>query len=75
MFSYKTVEEVAVEWGITLRHIQNLCREGKIEGAEKRAGAWFIPDNTLNPEKKAKADDKPYSFVGTKKKIFDNAIK
>jgi len=50
-------------------------REGKIEGAEKRAGAWFIPDNVTTPVKNTKADDKPYEFVGTKKKIFDNSIK
>ena len=76
MFSYKTVDEKAAEWGVTARYIQNLCRDGKIEGAEKRAGAWFIPENAPNPAKHSKADDsKPFDFVGTKKKIFDNSVR
>jgi len=75
MFEYKTVEEKAAEWNVTSRHIQSLCREGKIEGAVKRAGAWFIPDNALNPVKNTKADSKPFRFVGTKKKIFENSTK
>jgi len=75
MFAYKTVEEKAVEWNVTSRHIQSLCREGKIEGAVKRAGAWFIPDDALNPAKNTKADSEPFRFVGTKKKIFENSIK
>ena len=74
MFSYRTVEEKALEWGVTPRHVQVLCREGKIEGAEKRAGAWFIPDVAPDPTKNKKADEKPYEFVGTKKKIFLSAI-
>ena len=75
MFEYKTVEEKAVEWGVTLRHVQHLCRAGKIEGAVKRAGAWFIPCDALSPLKNTKADDKSLRFVGTKKKIFENSIK
>jgi len=75
MFDYKTVEEKATEWGLTPRHVQHLCRKGKIEGAVKRAGAWFISDEAPNPVKNTKADDKPFKFVGTKKKIFDNSIK
>jgi len=75
MFVYKTVEEKAEEWGVTLRHIQYLCREGKIEGAVKRAGAWFIPNDAPSPVKNTKADGKSFKFVGTKKKIFENAIK
>ncbi|MDR0503776.1 MAG: TetR/AcrR family transcriptional regulator [Treponema sp.] len=75
MFAYKTAEEKATEWGVTIRHIQYLCRTGKIEGAEKRAGAWFIPDEASNPLKNTRGKDKPFEFIGTKKSIFDNAIK
>ena len=75
MFEYKTVEEKALEWGVTLRHVQHLCRAGKIDGAVKRAGAWFIPCDALSPIKNTKADDKSLRFVGTKKKIFENSIK
>ena len=74
MNNYKTIEEMAAEWGITQRHIQNLCRKNMIEGAIKRAGAWFIPDGTHNPAKNTKSGDRPFVFVGTKKQIFNNAI-
>ena len=75
MFAYKTVEEKAAEWGVTIRHIQHLCRIKKINGAVKRAGAWFIPDDAPNPLKNTRDNDKPFEFVGTKKSIFDNSIK
>jgi len=75
VFAYKTVDEKAAEWGVTSRHIQFLCRAEKIEGAVKRAGAWFIPDYSPNPQKNTKDNGKPFEFVGTKKCIFDNSIK
>ena len=75
MFADKTAEEKAAEWSVTPRYIQYLCREGKIAGAVKRAGSWFIPEDTPNPVKNTKADNQPFKFVGTKKKIFDNSIK
>ena len=75
MFAYKTVDEKAVEWGVTIRHVQYLCRKEKIDGAVKRAGAWFIPDDAPNPLKNTKENDKPFMFIGTKKSIFDNSIK
>jgi len=74
MFDYKTVEEKAIEWGVSTRHLQQLCRKNRIEGAIKRAGAWFIPSNALNPMRNTRTSDKPFQFVGTKKKIFDSAI-
>ncbi|MCL1983197.1 MAG: TetR family transcriptional regulator [Clostridiales bacterium] len=75
MFNYKTIEEMAEKWGVTTRHIQNLCRTGKIESAVKRAGAWFIPSDAPSPVKNTKIDDRPFMFVGTKKKIFYSAIR
>ena len=74
MFNYLTVEDKAAEWGFTPRHIQYLCREGKIQGATKRGGVWFIPEDTPNPSKNTKATDNPFRFVGTKKKIFFSSI-
>jgi AcrR family transcriptional regulator len=73
--NYKTVMEKAEEWSVTPRHIQYLCREGKIKNVVKRAGAWFIPDDAPNPMKYMKPDYKTFRFIGTKQKIFTNAIK
>lgn len=74
MRSYKTVEEIASEWNISTRHVQNLCKQGKIEGAVKRVGAWFIPDDMPIPLKNTKSDVQEFKFVGTKMKVFESAI-
>lgn len=75
MHYFKTVEEKALEWGVSPQHIQSLCRKEKIEGAVKRAGAWFIPDDVPNPIINTKSDAQHFQFVGTRKRIFDSAIK
>ena len=55
MFNYNTAEETSKEWGVTVRYVQLLCKNGKIEGAVKKAGSWFIPGDAQNPEEKKKA--------------------
>lgn len=74
MNQYKTTEEKSVEWGSTPKTVQNLCRQGKIPGAIKHAGVWFIPDVTPNPLKNTKSGSHSFDFVGTKKKVFENAV-
>lgn len=74
MQEYKTIMEKAAEWDISSRHIQHLCRNGKIEGAIKRAGIWFIPDSVPSPAKNTKFQVSGFNFVGTKNKIFNSAI-
>lgn len=44
-----SVKEAAILWGVTERRITGLCREGKIDGAEKNGKSWFIPANTEKP--------------------------
>lgn len=70
----KTVDEIAREWNITSGHVQYLCRQGKIEGAKKRASVWFIPDDAPIPIKNTKSGEQGFMFFGTKKKVFDSAI-
>lgn len=74
MEEYGTIKEKASEWHISMRHVQYLCRKGKIHGAVKRAGSWFIPDNVPVPAKNTKANARCYMFVGTKLKIFSSAV-
>ena len=38
-----TVQTAAKRWDITPRRVQILCNEGRIDGAVKRSGVWFIP--------------------------------
>lgn len=74
MDQYMTAMEISVQWGVDPGTIQNLCRNGKIEGAVKRAGSWFIPKDAPSPLKNNKANSKTFDFIGTKKKVFDTAI-
>jgi len=46
---YKTVNEVANEWGIKPRTVQIMCAEGKIEGASKFGRSWAIPKDAGRP--------------------------
>lgn len=71
---YRTVKEKAAEWNLSPRHVQYLCRSGKIEGTIRLAEVWLIPANAPSPAKKTKSGDCSFSFVGTKKKVFDSAI-
>ena len=73
MIEYKTSVEMAALWNVSPRHVQYLCKNNIIEGAAKRVGAWFIPADTPSPVRNTKADSKKFKFVGTKKKIFENA--
>jgi AcrR family transcriptional regulator len=75
MTCYKTAAEKAAEWGVTPRYIQHLCREGKIDGAVKQAGVWFIPDDKPNPQKGLKSNEEAFVYKGTKERIFYNATK
>ena len=72
--SFGTIEEKAREWGISVRYIQVLCKQGLIEGAIKRANAWFIPDTAENPTKRTKSDNGSLPMHGTKKEIFTKAV-
>lgn len=47
--NYKTVKEIANEWGVTLRSIQIMCVNGKIPGAKKMGKIWVVPADTVRP--------------------------
>lgn len=68
-------DDKAVEWGITSQRMNLLCRQGKIEGAIKKKRIWLIPEDVPNPVKETKSDPIHFEFAGTKKSIFENAIK
>ena len=44
-----TCKEKAIEWGVSVRTVNDLCKKGKIPGAEKRGTAWYIPDDIVKP--------------------------
>lgn len=67
-----SVQEKASEWGVTERYIQSLCRQGKVIGAVKQKSTWLIPSFMSNPVKNIKPEN---DFIGTKKNIFESAVK
>lgn len=40
-----TVKEISEKYNVTVDEIRKLCREGKIEGAEKTSAGWSIPED------------------------------
>ena len=47
---YKSIREMADEWGISKRRIQVLCSENRIEGAVRIDYSWAIPADANKPE-------------------------
>ena len=43
------VKEAAELWNISERRISTLCKEGKIQGAEKQGKSWLIPADVEKP--------------------------
>ena len=49
MKDYLTVKEIAEKWGVSVRWVQTLCNDGKIEGTVKFGKAWAIPADVEKP--------------------------
>lgn len=49
MNEYLTIRQVAEKWGVSIRRINTLCNEGKIEGAMKFGNTWAIPKDSEKP--------------------------
>ncbi len=50
MNGFLKISEVAEKWGIKERRINNLCLEGRIEGAIKFDNTWAIPEDEEKPK-------------------------
>ncbi|MCR4649089.1 MAG: AAA family ATPase, partial [Lachnospiraceae bacterium] len=61
----KNCKEMALVWGLSVRTINNLCKNGKIEGAKKIGREWQIPDGSQKP-----ADGRVISGIYTKKEKY-----
>ena len=58
---YMSVNEDLKKWGISVRRIQKLCAENRIDGAVRFSRVWIIPrdaqksvDGRLKPQKERK---------------------
>lgn len=45
----KSCKEKALEWGISYRSVNDMCKKGKVQGAQKVKGIWQIPDDAMKP--------------------------
>jgi hypothetical protein len=60
MKGYLTVSQTAEKWDVTVRQVQVLCKQGRIEGAERMGGMWIIPESAEKPTRyKARSKKKP----------------
>jgi hypothetical protein len=46
---YLKIEQIAKNWDVSVRRVQLLCADGKIEGAVRFGRAWMIPKNAKKP--------------------------
>ena len=46
---YKSVAQMAEQWGISDRRVRILCQQGKIDGVIRKGRAWLIPADTEKP--------------------------
>ncbi|MGN0350135.1 MAG: helix-turn-helix domain-containing protein [Roseburia sp.] len=49
MFDYMTAQEAAEKWRVSLRWVQRLCKEKRIDGAMNINRIWLIPKDAEKP--------------------------
>lgn len=49
MFEYMTAQEAAEKWNVSLRWVQRLCKEDRIDGAMNINRVWLIPKDAEKP--------------------------
>jgi hypothetical protein len=54
MKGYVKAEEMAERWDVSVRQVQWLCKNGKIEGVSKFGTSWAIPEGTRKPTRTRK---------------------
>ena len=65
--NYLNAKQFSENWGISVRRIIKLCKDGRIDGAFKNGRQWLIPENTLKPSDKRSNVSK---YLETKKRIL-----
>lgn len=45
----KTCKEKALEWNVSPRSVNDMCKKGRIQGAIKEKESWLIPDDSPKP--------------------------
>lgn len=46
---YISIQQAAEKWNMSIRRVQDLCKDGKVAGAFRFGRAWMIPRNAERP--------------------------
>ena len=57
--NYLSSMEAAKAMGITVRRVQQMCKQGEISGAVKKGHSWLIPENAVWPDSGEKKKPMP----------------
>ena len=49
MFEYMTAQEAANKWNISVRRVQRLCKENRIDETMNINRVWLIPKTAKKP--------------------------
>lgn len=62
MFDYMTAQEAAEKWNVSLRWVQRLCKENRIDGIINVNRVWLIPKDTQKPADARRKENKKGSL-------------
>ena len=49
MKDFITAQEASEKWGVSVRQVQMLCKNGKVEGVSRAGRNWIMPANAEKP--------------------------
>ena len=49
MEGFMTTKEAAEKWNISVRHVQNHCKSGRIKGVLRVGTNYLIPEDAMKP--------------------------
>ncbi len=70
-----TAQDAAIKWNVSLRRVQDYCKNGQIPNAERFGHNWMIPSDAEKPpdrrRKDTKSDDIPKGYLLRKSPFLD----
>lgn len=67
---YLSIKQTSEKWNISVRWINDLCKNGRIPGATKIGTFWAIPEEAEKPKD---ARVKSGRYIKEKASVLDNA--
>ena len=54
MVDYFETEDVTILWDVSIRQVQYLCKNGRVDGVVKFGNVWAIPKSAKKPTRTGK---------------------